>query len=185
MTQSLYACADVGREGLGQMLLAWARCEVFRQQWNALVLAPRWSGRMAWLMRGRRGQGCAGAFHARGYLRGPARMRGLLTAKRVGEREFVPGSHDAQRGGRQTLVVLRGAGGGLAPLLSQRELIRRRVTEMLSRRVRRQLVQQRRDFVIGVHVRRRETGLVDAGEMWLEQDRAAPDSWYVRCIQSL
>jgi hypothetical protein len=186
MTQSLYAYAEVGREGLGQMLLPWARCEVFRQQWNVPVLAPRWSVPMRWLRRGRRAvPGGGGMFQTRGYVRGASRLRVLMTAKRVGEREFVPGSHDAERGGRKTLVVFSGEGNGLTPLLPHRELIRRRLTEMLSRRVQRQVGQQRRDFVIGVHLRRNEKGPVPLDDLWLDQDRVAPDAWYVRSIQSL
>jgi hypothetical protein len=165
------------------MLLPWARCEAFRHQWNGDVamLAPAW------------GHHLHGSFTASGYVRGVRRMRVLLTARRTSEDEFIPGAHDASHA-RDTLVVFTGPAGGLQQLVPHRELIRRRLMEILSARVRRLLVDPQSppqpqpphtDFVIGVHVRRANRLPLDFREPRAGPRHALPDSWFVRCIQNL
>src|SRR5438132_7992509 len=132
--ETLYCYADVGRTGLGNMLLPWARCEAFREQWGAAMLAPPWTRPKIGpvLRRERDKRYYLGLFNKRTYVRGLARLRVLLTARRVPEEQFVPGEADGGRGGRgNTLVVFAGLGGMFEPLLPHRELLGRRRERML------------------------------------------------------
>jgi hypothetical protein len=125
-----------------------------------------------------------GSFIDPDWVRGLARLRILLTARRASERDFVPGAEDAGGARRKTLVVFAGIGDRFAPLLPHRELIRRRLSEMLSAKLRRGLAKQPASFVIGVHIRRGRSTL--SSPPLLQHSRPdPPDHWFVRCIQNL
>jgi hypothetical protein len=169
------------------MLLPWARCEIFRHKWNAPMLAPRWTApKLGPLLRREKDKRYyLRQFKKDGYVTGLARLALLLRARRIGEKEFVPGAADAASGGRKTLVVFSGMEGMFAPLLAHREMIRHRLLEILSPGVRRQFARQVTDFVIGVHVRRGDKPVLERGEPQAHPNQAMPDEWFIRCIQNL
>src|SRR6476661_1072465 len=112
MTQ-LYASVEGSEGGLGRMMLPWARCEIFHQKWNAPMLAPTCS--RGWLTRvtqlGIGKWGWPTSFNRLNYVTGLSRLRVLLSARKVAEKDFVPGADDAHGGGRKTLVVFSGIEG--------------------------------------------------------------------------
>src|SRR5438552_6258041 len=140
MTANVYAYADLGRTGLGNMFLPWARCEIFRQGWHVPMLAPRWTApKLGPLLRREKDKRYyLRLFKKDGYVKGLARLGVLLTARKIAESDFVPGVEDAVRGDRKTLVVFSGLEGMFQPLLGNRELIEHRLMEMLAPGIRRQ-----------------------------------------------
>lgn len=184
--KQLYVMAEVGRGSLGDKLFPWARCEAFRHQWRVPMLAPRWGNtpRVPWIGRRKDGGSQAGSFVDPNWVRGLARMRILLTARRASEGDFVPGAEDAGGARRKTLVVFAGVGDRFAPLLPQRELIRRRLSEMLSAKLRRGLAKQQASFVIGVHIQRGRSSF-PSSPLMQDSRPDPPDHWFVRCIQNL
>jgi hypothetical protein len=196
--QLLYAYAEGGGGGLGHLLLPWARAEIFRRQWDAQMLTPCWGRLLARIppllapSTGRNGTGYTGSFNKEGYVRGAARFRVLVTARRMAEDQFdaetSAGADAAGHGdGRARLVVFSGTGPMFAPLLEHREMLRRRLMEMLSGRIRRLLAAtQRRDFVVAAHVRRRgRERLLRFGEPQTDAGQAISERWFVRTIQNL
>jgi hypothetical protein len=184
--KQLYVMADVGRGSLGDKLFPWARCETFRHQWRVPMLAPRWGDapRVPWIGRRKEGGSQTGSFVDPDWVRGLARLRILLTAHRASEGDFVPGAEDVGGSRRKTLVVFAGVGDRFVPLLPHRELIRRRLSEMLSEKLRRGLAKQPASFVIGVHIHRGRSAL--SSSRLLQDSRPdPPDHWFVRCIQNL
>jgi hypothetical protein len=185
MTPKLFALTDGSHGDLGKMLLPWARCEIFCRRFRVPMLAPAWmSPRIGWIFgRGNGGASSAGHFTKRGYVTGFQRLSVLLSARRVNEKDFVPGAHEAPGGGRKTVVVFSGGNGGFQPLLPHREFVRERLTEILSPRVRRLLAREKTNFVIGAHICRGEKPPRE--ELLTRESQTIPEEWFVRCIQNL
>ncbi len=172
--------ADVGRGGLGNMLLPWARCTVWCQLHGARMLAPRWFRvRLGPLWRQERDKRRYDLFFRSSRFHDPLlRYACLLTMRRHTEPsalEIPPQT----RG----LYLFRGLTGGFAPFVRRHALVRSALLSSL----RPELVGARESVpFIAVHVRRGDftapssTELRDGGHNY-----RIPIDWYVRALRAL
>src|SRR5689334_20159116 len=107
MTASIYGFPDIGRAGLGNLLLPWARCEIFCRQQNIPMLAPQWTQpKIGPVLRGERDKRYyMGLFNNRGYVRGVKRWALVAMSRKIDEKAFDPA---AVRDGKRTLVRFSG-----------------------------------------------------------------------------
>ncbi|MBL9030797.1 MAG: hypothetical protein JNM80_03710 [Phycisphaerae bacterium] len=198
---TVYAYADVGRTGLGNMLFPWARAEVFRSRHGVGMLAPRWTQpKIGPLLRGERDlRYYMGLFRSAGYVRGVRRAWVLARGRRVAQEAaeaFM--ASEASRGGGTSVVVFKGWEGWFAGLEAHRELVSRRLHEMLSPRVRRMLEaddgvtatvergEGRGGGVIAAHVRRGDKRTLPYGAAFAgDAGTTIADEWYIRAIESV
>jgi hypothetical protein len=191
----VYAFPAVGRAGLGNVMLPWARCEVFRQQHGLPMLAPQWTQpKLGPLLRGERDKRYyVGLFTSTGYIAGWRKHWILATSAKVDE-DQGPALLAGTGPGRRTVVVFNGTRGDPArrdyfgPLLPHRALLARRLGEILAPGCRRRLEQLPDDGVIGVHLRRGDKPTLafgaappdGAGDHW-----TPAEEWFVRAIRNV
>jgi len=181
----LYVHAAVGRTGLGNMLVPWAWAEVFRQRHRAQMLAPQWTQpKIGPLLRRERDLRLyTGLFDNSGYVRGLKRLRILATAKRVGPEEFKGRAQDP---GRALLVVHRFTSAGLSGLGPYRELLARRLREILRPRIRERLDRHPSVGPIVLHVRRGDRPPLPNRQPFSEDlTPGIPDEWFVGALRHL
>jgi hypothetical protein len=201
MPGRVYAYADVGRTGLGNMLFPWARAEVFAHRHGVRMLAPRWvRPRIGPLLRGERDKRLyAGLFDNRCYVRGARRWAALLRGTVIDEADaaaFMERRGRGEAGSRGTAVV-RFSGyewwfEGIGPhqrLVPHRALVCRRLREILSARVRRRLEASPASFAIAAHVRRGDRPPMEFMEPYPgaidgipQHHKTMPDRWLINCI---
>jgi hypothetical protein len=199
MAGKVYAYPDVGRAGLGNLLFPWARAEVFAQRYGTAILAPQWTKpKMGPLLRGERDKRFyVGLFDSSGFVRGPRRWMALWRGQRVDESvadQFMSG--DDRRG--TTLVVFKGFEfwfKGMGPhqdLMPHRELVTRRLHEIVSTPLKRTLAEQPVDFAIAAHVRRGDKPTMNFMEPYGGLKDGLPqhhctmsDQWFVNAINNL
>jgi hypothetical protein len=148
----LYALARIGRAGLGNCLLPWARAEIFARRTGAALLAPRWAQpRLGpWLRAEAVKRGYFGYFSSKGYLSGWKKLAVCAIAHRVDEHAAA----DRLAGrGRPVLVEFSGLGSMFAPLLEHRALVLERLRGITAERFQSAPVGEERNFV-AMHVRR-------------------------------
>lgn len=151
---SLYAFPVVGRAGLGNMLLPWARGELFARQHNVKLLAPFWPlFRIGPYLRNEpEKRSYLGFFRSPNHIRGLKKRLILLSSRFVDEGEF----RDLEPSGR-TVVRFQGLGQGpgtyFRPLLNDYRYIRECLWEMTAPRLRDEGGQYGGRY-IAVHVRR-------------------------------
>jgi hypothetical protein len=182
-TRLLYGYPRLNRAGLGNLMLPWARCEVFCHRHQVPMLAPQWTQPKVGpvLRREKDKRYYIGLFTSAGYVRGLRRWGLLLRARRVSEYGFDPSLAVET----PTLVEFSGLKDFFEPLLAHRDLIRRRVHEILSPRTCAILAAQRDDFAIGVHVRRGDKPPLPAGAPLLNGIPGMPTEWFVGALKSI
>jgi len=187
---AVFAYPDVARMGLGNMLFPWARAEVLASTYSIPILAPRWvKPRIGPILRRETDlRFYVGLFdNARaGYIRGLRRSLIMVRASRVSY-ELVPAfmASDASKSGIHILEC-GGWQGWFDDLLPHRELIARRLNDILSTRVRRLLDQSNVDFEIAVHVRRGDKAPIPFGATLTgESTETLSDKWYINTIRSV
>lgn len=189
MAAKVYAYADVGRAGLANLLLPWARCEVFRKTHNVPMLAPRWTKlKIGPLLRGERDlRYYMGLFNTTGYLTGLPKQIAFLGAKEMSEfdAERWMGSPEQREGSGKVIVTFRGIERFFIPLLAHRDYLRQRLNDMLSEPVRQIMNQAATDFVIAAHVRRGDKPTLKMGEKVTSVHFGMPDGWFVNCIRQV
>lgn len=189
---TVYAYADVGRTGLGNMLFPWARAEVFRWRHGVGMLAPRWTQpKIGPLLRGEKDlRYYTGLFRSAGYVRGVRRAWVLARGRRVAQEAaeaFMASA--ASRGGGTSVVVFKGWEGWFAGLEAHRELVSRRLHEILSPRVRRMLEADDGGGpggVIAAHVRRGDKRTLPYRAAFAgDAGTTIADEWYIGAIESV
>lgn len=196
MPGTVYAYPDVGRSGLGNMLFAWARAEVFAHRRGVRILAPQWvKPKIGPMLRGEKDKRLyVGLFDNRGFVTGPRRWWALSRADRIDEAD-ADRFMQSPRTARTTLVEFRGYEWwftGLGPhqnLIPHRDLVCRRLREILSGRVKRRLRVSEQSFDIAVHVRRGDRPPMDFMEPYPgaidgipQHAKTMPDRWLANCI---
>lgn len=126
---TLYVWPKLGRAGLGNCLLPWARAEIFAERTSARMLAPDWATpRIGPYFRGEAEKRRYGSFfHCSDHVRGIAKLLVRLSARRYRENTFEETRREATR---STLVVFEGVGALFAPLRGHRLRIRERLWQM-------------------------------------------------------
>lgn len=124
-----YAWPRIGRAGLGNCLLPWARSELFAARTGARIVEPDWTSlRLGpYLRRETEKRRYGKYFFAADHVRGSAKLIVRITARQVDEGEW---NENAHRGPRPLLVRFSGIGDLFAPLLGHWEFIRERLWRM-------------------------------------------------------
>lgn len=203
MHPTVYAYAALQKVGLGNMLFPWARAEVFAHRHGVPMLAPRWTHAKVGpiLRREKDKRFYVGLFDNRraGYVRGLRRLLALRLAGHIDEAQaeaFMQGPAD--RSGT-TIVSFKGYEkwfAGLAPhhdLMPHRDLVCRRLAQIIATAHQRTLARSPTDFVIAAHVRRGDKPTMQFMEPYPGDDergipqhhRTLADQWYINCITSI
>src|SRR5262249_47824902 len=127
----LYALARIGRAGLGNGLLPWARAELFARDSGAKMLAPRWwSLRIGpYLRREPDKRRYARFFYSDRHVSGFSRVSSLVRGRRVSEAKVDQICDRASRS-RPCVVEFRGLGEFFVPLAGEHGFLRDRLWEM-------------------------------------------------------
>jgi hypothetical protein len=150
----VYALPVVGRAGLGNALLPWARAELFADRVGARLLAPKWNViRPGPYLRGEPDKRSYGDCFLEGtYTAGFRRSLVLALGRRVDEATFEAAANCAPFD-RSCVVEFCGIGDLFTPLVQSAPLIRHRLWQM-TRAVMRPQPLERDDRFIAMHVRR-------------------------------
>ncbi len=184
----LFASADVGRAGLGNMLFPWARAEVFAKDNGCRMLAPRWTQpKIGPLLRREKDlRYYTGLFSSRGYVRGLARLLLQLRGRRIEENAAI-GQANLEEVTEPTIVTFKGMSGDYETLYEHRDFVQQRLLEILSPRVR-SLVENapHRDY-IGMHVRFGDKIPLEFGRPFPVPDWSSrlPLEWFIHCIKNI
>ncbi len=187
---AVYAYPDVGRAGLGNMLFAWARAEVFADRYKVPILAPRWvQPKIGPLLRREKDlRYYTGLFdNARGgYIRGLRRAVILNRAQVVDQEDASAFMGGTQAAAGTHVVKFSGWKGWFEELLLHRDLIARRLEAILSDATQRRLHLSGDRPEIAVHIRRGDKVPIAFGQA-LSGDAAEtlPDQWYLNTIRAV
>jgi hypothetical protein len=190
MTRSIYAYADVGRTGLGNMLFPWARAEIFCRDRDAQMLAVPWTNlkRIGPWLRGERDKRYYfRQFDNSAYVGGLKKLLVLVRGRKIDEGDAAA-ALDLAAGapGRAVTVVFSGIRGRFRELLPHKPFVCDRLRSIIHRRLRPRMRAEWGRF-IGVHVRRGDFVRLPPGQpipagRWNYQ---IPDEWYLACIRAV
>lgn len=130
---SLFAFPIVGRPGLGNMLLPWARAEVFARRNGARIIKPAWNTvRLGpYLRREPQKRYYMGFFNALDHVHGLAKLACLARAARLSESDLATAAMATGFDqGKPCVVCFKGLGDYFAPLLDEHDFVRRRLWQM-------------------------------------------------------
>src|SRR5205807_8204048 len=136
-----YGHAIVGRSGLGNLLLPWARCEVFCHTNHLPMLAPQWSApKIGPLLRGERDlRFYVGLFNNKSYIRGLRKWFILYRSHRIPETH----SQSLFEASEPAVVIFEGLGEFFKPLLAHQPYLAERLYNILSDKSRQSLEHHR------------------------------------------
>lgn len=176
------AYADVGRAGLGNMLMPWARCRVWSWQVGAEMLAPTWfTFRVGpYVRREPDKRRYHTSFHSNGYVAGPRKWLALAFRPRVNGDVFRP-----VESGRSVLVVFRGLDGTF-PFIRGHHIQLRQELLRITRWEHRPPEVDDGPFV-AVHVRMGDFQIPNSTEELVRGDfnLRQPLSWYAAVIKEI
>lgn len=187
----LYAYAALMRAGLGNRLFPWARSEVFARDQGLRLLAPNWvQAKLGPFLRRERDKRLyLGQFDNSGYVRGLRRLWILKTYDHLLESRIEADPQWRQKAaGRNTLAVFEGMKGWFDPIVHERDYILRRLTQVISPRIRQMLAEAPARLPIVAHVRRGDMSRqYEIGEPFTYQKEAYsfPTYWFRRCIENV
>ena len=165
----IYANPIVGRTGLCNMLLPWARAEVFARKCGARILAPQWTNyfRTANFLHGERSRYYQNEFTNEGYVKGVRRFCKICFGTHVPEKDFDSRMDDV-------IVDFRGMDGFMASFFMEHDFIKERLLAITNPYLLKRVDQLSRERFIGVHIRRGD---------FLRVGLDIEDEWYVTAIR--
>jgi hypothetical protein len=188
MSHGVYAYPWFRRTyGLGNLLFTWARCEIFANQHGVPMVAPQWTKpKLGPILRGERDwRHYSGIFSSRSYVHGWRRLALLSFAEQIPEKQAelfrqLPPSR------RPRLIVFSEIGDFFRPLLAHRDLVHRRLLEILTTHTRRRLEEQPVDWTIAAHIRRGDMRVLRFGEEYPPRQCVATAlEWFIGCVRSI
>lgn len=168
----LYACPDVGRTGLCNMLFPWARAVLYAKKMNCRVIAPRWTKIMRigpWLRGERDKRYYNGLFTNDGYVKGVGRASAFIRLLGHKYDESRPEIYDLKKG----IVVFKGLGNYFMDFPNDAAFLREELLKIVSGRIVAKLDELPHEFV-GVHVR---------GGDFVSTGQSMPNEYYLRGIE--
>ena len=183
-----YVYPDVGRSGLGNCLLPWARAIVFSHKHKLAILAPSWSRiRLGPYIRQEYDKRRYGNFfNYDGYIRGLKRASALVRSQSISEYDTVKHFPVLQtKDGVDTLVVFEGLGDYFTPLLPNHLLIRQKLWAMTRPVFRNSSLSPTARF-FAAHVRRGDVVLSHHPESKVAQHvQCTPLDWFGKTIAKI
>tara|TARA_R100001039_G_C1805926_1_gene80413 strand:- start:29 stop:910 length:882 start_codon:yes stop_codon:yes gene_type:complete len=181
----MYVYPRLGRAGLGNLLIPWARCELFRRDFSLPMIAPSWvQPKIGPLLRNELDlRFYTNLFDNSAYVRGVRRQILLAFAKRYSETDDA---QNLQGSSYPRVMVFSGLEGYLSAFERHREYLRRRLWEITSKFVRQQ-VQDQLDVAvraIAVHVRRGDMPVSPFGSK-LVSNHGIHEQWYLNVMEEL
>ena len=182
---AVYAHANVGRSGLCNMLIPWARAEVFARERSVPMIAPQWvQPKIGPLLRGETDlRYYTGLFSNQGYVRGLRRLCLLGIGKRLDGDALEPGE-DVHSHGRPAIVAFSGLRNYLRGLGAYSDYLRGRLWDITSQTVRNQVEEQEAIIDLAVHIRRGDMPVWE-GEGDVPNCHSLPSSWFEQVIVSI
>ena len=164
----IYVNPIVGKTGLCNMLIPWARAEIFAKRRRAKMLAPQWTNymRVGQFLRGERSRFYRNEFCNVGCLGGVGRLMKLMMLPHVSERDYKDGTDNV-------VVDFSGMDGFMEPFFREHDYIVMRLNEIVDPTLLRRAERISETPFVGVHVRRGDFGRAGL---------CISDEWYVRAI---
>ena len=165
----IYVNPIVGRTGLCNMLVPWARAEVFAKKTGARILAPRWTNyfRIGHMLRNERNRYYLNEFSSKGYVSGVERLAAIVCYKHVAEGAFSLGMDNI-------VVDFRGMDGFMEPFFGEHDYILGRLCSISEPSILKRAETLSQNEYIGVHVRRGD---------FCNNRLSVDDRWYVEAIR--
>ena len=165
----IYANPIVGRTGLCNMLVPWARAEVFAKKTGAKMFAPRWTNyfRIGHLLRNERNRYYLNEFTNNGYVSGLERLAASAWHKHISEDSYLLGMDNV-------VVDFRGMDGFMEPFFEEHDYILDRLRSISDPSILKRVENLSQKVYIGVHVRRGD---------FCNNRLSIDDKWYVEAIR--
>lgn len=144
---SVYAYPVVGRTGLGNMLITWARAVVFAKETGAKLIAPAWTnfGRIGPIVRREKDKRLyLGQFTNDGYVKGLSRFLRLVCLRHVDEHKY--------NGEQNCVVKFSGHEEGMRFVLKHLDIVKAELLRITDSTINKRLDELPQRF-IGVHLR--------------------------------
>jgi hypothetical protein len=184
---SVYVYPDVGRVGLGNLLVTWAHAEVFAHETGAQRIAPYWtSPKIGPLLRGERDlRYYIGLFRRNGAIGGLRRRLLLTMRRRITPEQYAANPEAAQRRG-DVVVFTFPFGAAFKGLTPRRAFLASQLNSMLAPRIRQRLARYPDSPEVAVHIRRGDRPALPFGQPfgddWLP---GLPEEWFMGVIESI
>ena len=177
----------IGRAGLGNCLLPWARAVVFAQKNSLPMLAPQWvQPRLGEVLRREKvTRFYLNEFTNEGYLKGFRKWLILNRANKVGEDVAAEHGVVSNEPGRSTVIVFEGLRNYFRDLWHHHEVVREELYKIVAPQILQKVALIREPF-IAMHVRRGDIivpGLTEA--QLLADKRYTPLSWFIAAAQTI
>lgn len=184
--ERVFAYAKVGRSGLGNMLMPWARAEVFSRRTGVRLISPQWvQPKIGPLLRKEADlRYYTSLFSPGDYVTGWRRLWLLGLRRRLTEEHA---KHLAETGTLHQeagIACFSGLGEYLRGMSPYAEYLGRRLWAITSDKVKSSVLDQQDDVDIAVHVRRGDMEIWN-GNGVLPNCRTLPDEWYISILESL
>lgn len=173
-----YVYPKIGRAGLGNCMLPWARAVVEARRTGAQILAPRWAQpRLGPILRGEPvSRFYVGEFTNKGYVKGWPRMWALALGRRIDEEQSWP----ARRG--MTIKVIEGLKDYFTPLIPHRLEIRDELARIMHPKALQAQFISPEPF-IAMHLRR---GDMSRQNKPMDQVlQFTPDEWFLAALKAI
>ena len=184
---SLFALPRIGRAGLGNGLLPWARAELFGRRLSVPVLAPRW-GRLRLgphLRQEPEKRHYGGLFRSAEHVRGISGAAIRIFGTRLEEGRPDHAYAKAKHTSWPFVVGFEGMGELFAPLLGEHEFIRAKLWQMTRSALRPASNRAATPF-IAMHVRRGDiTRQGFSEEQLVDVRQFTPLSWFVAMVHAM
>jgi hypothetical protein len=184
---SLYALPIIGRSGLGNNLLPWARAEIFSRRTGARILAPRWTMLRVgpYIRREPEKRRYGKFFYAKDHVHGLRRAVIRAAAKYLSEDDALGEAAAQDQSIRPNVVVFEGTRNLFQPLIEQRDWLKARLWEMTSEKLLPPKGKYGSRF-IAAHVRRGDITRQGFAEPELKQvHQYTSVSWFAAMIEKV
>lgn len=184
---SRFAYPRLNRSGLGNLLIIWARAEIYAEQEGLQVLQPQWTQpKIGPLLRGERDLRYYVGLFKRDTFVGGWRKRWIL-ARSERLREVDLDNRELADLPKHAVVEFAGLGDMFNPLIAKHQFLAKRLQEIAASRVLQEVAAEGNDYDIACHVRRGDIAIMNPGEEvtpW-KTNKALPDSWFNNALDSI
>ena len=177
----------IGRAGLGNCMLPWARAVVFAQKNSLPMLAPQWAQPRlgAVLRREKVTRFYFNEFTNEGYLKGFREWLILKRANKVGEDVAAEHGAGSNESGRSTVIMFEGLRNYFRDLWHHHEVVREELYKIVAPQILQKVALIREPY-IAMHVRRGDIIVPGRTEAQLLADkRYTPLSWFVAAAKAI